>query len=74
MGNPTMTVALAIAEDVCPGCINLEQKVTPRMFCRRKAPCSYFHPENFYYDNSLKRFWCHNWMDSEGNTKPPGQP
>lgn len=69
--DPAMTVALALAEEICPGCVSRERNVTPRMFCRNKAPCPFFHPDNFYYDSELKRFWCHNWMDTQGNGKPP---
>jgi hypothetical protein len=69
--DPARTVALALAEEICPGCACAEHKMTPRMFCRNKAPCPYFHPDNFYYDSGLKRFWCHNWVDIDGNHKPP---
>lgn len=65
-----VTVALALAEDICPSCIHCERKVSPRMFCRNTVPCSFFHPANFYYDNQLKHFWCHNWTDKEGRGTP----
>jgi hypothetical protein len=65
-----VTVALALAEEICEGCALREQKVSPRMFCRNGRPCQYFHPANFYYDTRLKRFWCHNWTDKEGRGNP----
>jgi hypothetical protein len=65
--NPARTVALALAEDVCPGCICAERKPS----CSKgKEPCPFFHPDNFYYDKKLKHFWCANWIDSKGNTEP----
>lgn len=63
-------VALAIADEICGGCMLCERKVSPRMFCRNDRPCPYFHPANFYYDEQLKRFWCHNWVDKEGRGNP----
>lgn len=64
------TVALALAEGICPGCVRCERRVSPRMFYRNDTPCPYFHPANFYYDNRLKCFWCQNWTDKDGNNSP----
>ncbi len=68
--DPARIVALALAEDICPGCICANRKATPRTLCRNQAPCPFFHPDNFYYDSTLRRFWCLNWVNERGETAP----
>ncbi len=69
--NPARTVALAMAEDICPNCACCDRHGPEGTFFRdNKDPCPNFHPDNFYYDKGLKHFWCHNWVDKEGNRKP----
>jgi len=73
--NPARTVALAIAEDICSSCVCCDQYGEQKTFFRdSKDPCPFFHPDNFYYDSDLKRFWCRNWVDEDGNEKPPKTP
>jgi len=68
--DPARTVALALAEGICPGCVCAYGKVTRRLLCRNQAPCPFFHPDNFYYDTTFKRFWCRNWVNERGETTP----
>lgn len=68
--DPSRIVALALAEDICSGCICANRKTTPRALSRNQAPCPFFHPDNFYYDSTLKRFWCYNWVNERGETIP----
>ncbi len=58
-------VGIELAENICPGCVYLENKVSKRMICSRKKPCPMFHIDNFYYDTNRNRFWCRNWIGHE---------
>lgn len=69
--DPAKVIALAMVKDICPSCVCYEpQSCFNKVFCGG-IPCPYFHPDNFYYDSELKRFWCRNWVDEDGCTKPP---
>lgn len=70
--DPSRTIALAMAEDICPGCACCDKK--GGFFRNNRNPCPFFHPDNFYYDKGLERFWCQNWVDENGNEKPPEAP
>lgn len=70
MTDPAKTVALALAKEICRECVYREHSVASCLPFRRRVPCPLFHPDNFYYDSELRRFWCLNWMDNESNQKP----
>ena len=70
--DPALIVALAMAKEICPGCIcYLEEAIEDPICSKSKAPCPFFHPRNFYYDKAIHRFWCENWLDTKGNNRPP---
>jgi hypothetical protein len=69
--DPARTVTLAMAEDICPSCTCCNRHGAEGVYFRdNKDPCPFFHPDNFYYDSKMKRFWCHNWVDKEENETP----
>ena len=74
MDDVKTTVAVALAEGICPGCVCSEKlssdKYFPHNSFNHKPPCPHFHPDNFYYDKKVGHFRCRNWVDSEGNTGP----
>lgn len=65
-----MIMGLSLAVDICPGCRHANPDILPIHYCMGRKPCPMFHPDNFYYNADLHRFWCYNWSDSQGRSKP----
>lgn len=70
MSDTERDILLSFAAEICTGCICYEGGAAEGNQACKHAPCPYFAPGNFYYDTKLRRLWCCNWLDANGNTRP----